>query len=72
VRFGATVTVRNGRGVTLAYRIVGADEADPARDEVSWISPIARALLNARLGQKVTFRFPAGQDTLEITGIRYD
>jgi transcription elongation factor GreB len=72
VRFGATVTVRNGGGETTRYRIVGVDEADHARDEVSWLAPIARALLNARLGQRVPFRFPTGQATLEIVEIRYE
>lgn len=72
VRFGATVTVRDPRGQATTYRIVGVDEADHARDEVSWLSPIARALLNARLGQRVSFRFPAGVTQLEITGIRYE
>lgn len=72
VRFGATVTVRDAKGVETRYRIVGVDEADFVRDEVSWLSPIARALLNARLGQKVPFKFPTGQTTLEIVGIRYE
>ncbi|HEX2860652.1 MAG TPA: GreA/GreB family elongation factor [Lacunisphaera sp.] len=69
VRFGSTVTVRDGRGETMRYRIVGVDEADFARDEVSWRSPIARALLNARLGQRVPFRFPSGSTELEILRI---
>jgi transcription elongation factor GreB len=72
VRFGATVTMRDARGQQMTYRIVGVDEADHARDEVSWVSPIARALLNARLGQRVPFHFPAGMTQLEITGIHYD
>jgi transcription elongation factor GreB len=72
VRFGATVTVRDGRGEESTYRIVGVDESDPARNEVSWLSPIARALLNARLGQKVPFRFPAGATQLEIVRIAYE
>lgn len=72
VRFGATVTVRDPQGRQMTYRIVGVDEADHAREEVSWVSPIARALLNARLGQQVSFRFPAGLTQLEIMGIRYD
>jgi transcription elongation factor GreB len=71
VRFGATVTVRNPRGEELTYRIVGVDEADHARDEVSWLAPIARALLNARLGQRVSFRFPAGVTELEVVRIGY-
>jgi transcription elongation factor GreB len=72
VRFGATVTVRDQRGGETTYRIVGVDEASPDRNEVSWLSPIARALLNARLGEKVPFRFPAGTAQLEIVRISYE
>jgi transcription elongation factor GreB len=72
VRFGATVAVRDVRGQEMTYRIVGVDEADHARDEVSWLAPIARALLNARRGQRVPFQFPAGRTELEITDIRYE
>lgn len=72
VRFGATVNVRDAKGAESNYRIVGVDEADHARDEVSWLAPIARALLNARVGQKVPFRFPAGLTELVIVGIRYE
>lgn len=67
VHFGATVTVRNRRGDELIYRIVGVDETDLDKDEVSWLSPIAKALL----GQRVKFRFPAGEEELEITAITY-
>jgi transcription elongation factor GreB len=72
VRFGATVTVRDERGAETAYRIVGVDEANLERNEVSWLSPIARALLNARVGQRVPFKFPSGIAQLEIVGIRYE
>lgn len=72
VRFGATVTVRDQRSVETTYRIVGVDETDFERNEVSWLSPIARALLNARLGQKVPFKFPAGAAQLEIARIAYE
>lgn len=72
VRFGATVTVRNKAGSETRYRIVGVDETDIDRDWVSWLSPIAKALLKARLGERVRFRFPAGEDELEIVGITYE
>lgn len=72
VRFGATVTVRDPKGAASTYRIVGADEADFERNEVSWLSPIARALLNARLGQKVPFKFPSGATQLEVVAITYE
>ena len=69
VAFGSTVTVRDTKGVTSVYRIVGVDEADFERNEVSWLSPIARALMNARLGQKVPFKFPRGATELEVVKI---
>lgn len=72
VHFGATVTVRDERGAETTYRIVGADEADLDRNQVSWLSPIARALTNARLGQRVPFKFPSGVAQLEIVRIRYE
>jgi transcription elongation factor GreB len=72
VRFGATVTVREGSGEDSTYRIVGVDETDYDRGWVSWLSPIAKALMNAKRGQRVQFKFPAGEETLEITDIRYE
>ncbi|WP_415910778.1 GreA/GreB family elongation factor [Oleiharenicola sp. Vm1] len=71
VRFGAMVTVRDAKGAESTYRIVGVDETDFFPDAVSWLSPIARALLNARLGQRVPFKFPTGATQLEIAAIRY-
>lgn len=71
VRFGATVTVQDERGEQSQYRIVGVDQADVDRGWVTWLSPIARALLNAQLGQKIQFKFPAGEAQLEITHITY-
>ena len=55
----------------MSYRIVGADEIDLDQDWVSWVSPIARALLNARLGQRVPFKFPSGETELEVIRIEY-
>ena len=72
VRFGATVTVREENGVESTYRIVGVDEADPDRGWASWLSPIARALLNSKLGERVRFKFPSGEEELEITRINYE
>ena len=72
IRFGATVTVREGGGVKSRYRIVGLDETDLDRGWVSWLSPIAKALLNARLGERVRFRFPSGEEELEIVEISYE
>ena len=72
VFFGATVTVRSRADVEQTVTIVGIDEAEPARGRVSWVSPIARALLRARIGDVVTLRTPAGAETLEVLEIRYD
>jgi transcription elongation factor GreB len=72
VTFGATVTVREENGAEAVYRIVGADETDFDRGWVSWMSPIARSLMNAKLGQKVRFKFPSGEEELEIIGIAYE
>ncbi len=71
-RFGATVTVRENNGGETRYRIVGVDETDLDRNWVSWLSPIARALTNARIGQRVTFKAPRGQKELEIVRIEYE
>ena len=70
VSFGATVTVRRKSG-EVHYRIVGVDEADPDEGWVSWPSPIARALMQARVGQRVRFRFPSGEEELEVVSIGY-
>lgn len=71
VRFGATVTVRDRSGETR-YRIVGVDETDLEHNEVSWLSPLARALLNAKLGSTVSFQAPSGTRQLEIAAIDYE
>jgi transcription elongation factor GreB len=72
VLFGATVTVRNRLGDEAVYRIVGKDESDADRNFISWFSPLAKALLKAQVGERVRFRTPTGEETLEITGIRYE
>jgi transcription elongation factor GreB len=70
VFFGAEVKIRTPREVRMV-RIVGVDEVDPARGHVSWISPIARALLKAREGDTVTLRSPAGEEPIEIVEVNY-
>jgi transcription elongation factor GreB len=69
--FGATVTVRNAKGEERTVSIVGIDEIDAARGYISWVSPMARALLKAREGDTVTLRTPGGVDELEILEVRY-
>ena len=71
VFFGATVSVRDSAGCVRSVSIVGMDEVDPARGRVSWISPIARALLKAHAGETVTLRTPSGVEELEVEEIRY-
>ena len=70
VFFGATVKVRS-KSKVKEITIVGVDEVDPARGHVSWISPIAKALIKAREGDRVTLQTPAGKETIEIMEVRY-
>src|SRR5436190_9573131 len=68
--FGATVTVSNLRGEERVVSIVGIDEIDTARGYVSWVSPMARALIKAREGDMVTLTTPGGVEQLEILHVR--
>jgi transcription elongation factor GreB len=72
VRFGACVTVRESDGSETSYRIVGVDETDADDNRVSWMSPIAKALLNRKQGERIRFKFPSGEETLEIIEISYE
>jgi transcription elongation factor GreB len=67
VRFGATVTVRDEAGRSRTYQIVGVDEADPAAGKIAFLSPLARALLGAEVGDSVVFETPGRVQELEIT-----
>lgn len=71
VRFGACVKLEDENGDLHQYTIVGEDEADVARNRVSWVSPLARALIGHRVGDLVKWRRPAGDMDLEITEIHY-
>jgi transcription elongation factor GreB len=71
VFFGATVEYADSKGQEHTVSIVGVDEADPARGRVSWISPIAKALLKAREGDQVRLQTPAGIELLDILSISY-
>jgi len=71
VFFGATVTVLDEHGNERAVSIVGVDELDPGRGRVSWVSPIATALLKASVGDVVALKTPRGSEELEIVDIRY-
>jgi len=72
VRFGASVAVRDRSGEESKYRIVGVDETDLDQNWVSWLSPIAKALLNRRVGERVRIKLPAGEEELEILGVSYE
>ena len=69
VRFGSTVTVQDQAGAEFDYRIVGVDEIDLNRGWVSWLSPIAKALLNAKVGSTIAFRTPRGEEQLKVVRI---
>ncbi|MFZ6766993.1 transcription elongation factor GreB [Undibacterium sp. Di26W] len=71
VFFGATVTYENQHGDEVTVRIVGVDEFDPLQGKISWISPVARALIKARVGDTVTLRTPGGVDELTILEVDY-
>ena len=70
VFFGATVKVKSKDG-EREVTIVGVDEVDPAHGLVSWMSPIAKALIKAREGDSVVVRAPGGDETFEILEVRY-
>jgi transcription elongation factor GreB len=72
VFFGATVTYADEDDNERTVKIVGIDEADTARGEVSWISPVARALLKAREGDVVELRTPTGPQSIEVVSIAYE
>lgn len=71
VFFGATVTYVNARDEEVTIRIVGEDEAESLKGKISWISPVARALMKAGVGDVMTLRTPAGEDELEVLKISY-
>jgi len=71
VFFGATVTFVNSTDEERTVTIVGVDEADMEQDRISWISPVARALMKAKVGDEVTVRTPNGPEMLEVVAIRY-
>ena len=71
VHFGATVKIVDGQGKTRRFGIVGDDEADVAGGKISWASPLARAMLGARVGDTVKWSRPAGETMVEIVEISY-
>lgn len=71
VFFGATVTYANAEGNETTVTIVGIDEADPLNGKISWISPVARALIKAHEGDSVVLRTPGGLEELDILEVSY-
>lgn len=71
VAFGATVAVVDEDGQRHTFQIVGEDEANASAGKVSWVSPLARALVGARTGGMVTWERPAGDKMLRVQSIRY-
>ena len=72
VFFGATVTYVTGQGIEKTVRIVGADEVDLQRNYISWVSPLAKALMKAAEGDQVVLRAPGGTEKLEIVDVVYE
>ncbi len=72
VFFGATVSYVDEEGVSSTITIMGIDEADSGRGQVSWISPVARALLKSRVGDEVPLPTPGGVRSLEVLEVRYE
>ena len=71
VAFGAVVTTVDDDDQERRFTIVGEDEADPSAGKISWVSPLASALVGASVGDTVVWKRPAGDKNLEITKIRY-
>lgn len=71
VFFGASVTYLEQDGSERQVTIMGIDEADSAQGQISWVAPVARALLKARVGDEVQLPTPGGLRTLEILAVRY-
>lgn len=71
VRFGATVELADEDDERRVLTLVGEDEADASAGRISWVAPIARALVGARVGDERTVRLPAGEKSYEVMAIRY-
>ncbi len=70
--FGATVRYANAAGVERVVSIVGTDEVDLARNHISWVSPLGRALLKSAEGDSVLLQAPGGAEYLEVLEVRYE
>jgi transcription elongation factor GreB len=70
--FGARVTYLRPSGAQVTVQILGLDEADSSRGQITWISPVAKALLKARVGDEVTVLTPSGPEQVEVLAVDYD
>ncbi|MGB4062985.1 MAG: transcription elongation factor GreB [Azonexus sp.] len=70
--FGARVTIAEADGIENTYTIVGVDETDVAQGRISWISPLARALIKSREGDSIRFQSPVGVREIEILEVSYE
>ncbi len=71
VFFGATVTYADSDGEETTVRIMGIDEADSSQGQISWISPVARALIKSKVGDVVKLALPGGVQELEVLAVEY-
>ncbi len=71
ILFGATVEIEDEDGNEKTYRIVGTDEFDASQNKISWKSPIARSLMNKKIGDLVVVKLPTGEKELEVLNIKY-
>lgn len=71
VHFGATVRIIDEQGTEHRFSLVGEDEADVSAGRISWASPLAKAMMGARVGDSVMWRRPAGDTEVEIAEITY-
>ena len=69
--FGATVTYKNKKGEEISIKLVGIDEADLIKGKISWISPLAKALIKSYVGDVVEFHTPSGIEEIEVLSIKY-
>lgn len=71
IRFGATVLLQKEDDTQKSVTIVGVDETEPALGQISWISPLGKALLGKRIGDLITFHTPRGPEEVEVLEIQY-
>ena len=71
IRFGATIELADENDAWRTLTIVGDDEADASAGRIGWSSPIARALVGARVGEERIVRLPSGEKSYEVIAIRY-